>query len=155
MIEIRRAQITDEGSLATIRREAILALAVPTLSWEAATAWADQVSADRFARALQEHLVWVAVEAGVVGWVEVVGDRIAALYVAPCAAGQGVGSALLTFAESAIEQAGYSAVHLEASPNALAFYLRRGYTQVGPSDAEGAYPLCKGHFRVGDIPGTL
>lgn len=141
--DFRRAEVTDEQTLAAIRREAILTLAVPALSFAEAEAWAGQVAEDRFRRAISEHEVWVAVAGTVIGWVEIDRDHIVALYVAPLYARQGVGSALLAHAEAAIQRAGYKTVHLDASQNALAFYLRRAYRQAGPPAADGAYPLYK------------
>lgn len=139
----RRAEASDAQALAAIRREAILTLAVPALSIAEAETWARQVAADRFRRAIHEHEVWVAVADTVIGWVEIERDYIAALYVAPLYARQGVGSALLAHAEAAIQRAGYKTVHLDASQNALAFYLRRAYRQAGPPGTDGAYPLYK------------
>lgn len=142
-LDFRRAEATDEQALATIRRDAILALAVPALSSAEAESWARQVAVDRFKRAINEHEVWVAVADSVIGWVEIDSNHIAALYIAPLHARQGVGSALLTHAEAAIRNAGYQTVQLDASQNALAFYLRRAYRHAGPPMADGAYPLCK------------
>jgi putative acetyltransferase len=140
---LRRAEAADVAALTHIRRSAILTLAVPAMAVEQAEAWAAGAAPDRVARAIREHRVWVAVEEAPLGWVEVAQHRIAALYVAPSFAGHGVGSALLRCAEAAIRGAGYPTAHLEASPNALAFYLRRGYHRSGPPDAAGASPLCK------------
>jgi GNAT superfamily N-acetyltransferase len=146
-MDIRPAEATDEEALARIRRSAILALAVPAtsaaLSIEDAEAWAAQAPADRVARAIREHDVWVAVHEAVIGWVEVDCDRVAALYVSPCCSRCGVGSALLAHAEINIQRCGYTAARLESSQNALAFYLRSGYAQCGPPDADGAWPLRK------------
>ena len=154
-MQIRRAEAADEEALAHIRRSAILALAVPALSLEQAEKWATQVVADRFARAIREHDVWVAVEGTEIGWVEVDQDRVAALYVSPSYSRRGVGSVLLAQAETSIWSAGYVMAHLESSPNALDFYLRRGYVQCGLPDAEGAYPLRKALAAVGSNNDTF
>ena len=71
MMQIRRAVAADEEVLARIRRCAILALAVPVMSREQAEKWATRAAADRIARAIQEHDVWVAVDGAAIGWVEV------------------------------------------------------------------------------------
>ena len=141
--QFRRAEASDAQALAAIRRAAILTLAVPALSNAEAETWARQAAADRFLRAIHEHEVWVAVADTVIGWVEIDRDYIAALYVAPLYARQGVGSALLAHAEAAIQRSGYKTVHLDASQNALAFYLRRAYRQADPPGTDGAYPLYK------------
>lgn len=142
-MQIRRAEAADEKALARIRRHAILALAVPVMSSEEAERWAARASAGRVARAIREHEVWVAVEGATIGWVEVDGDRVAALYVSPSCARRGVGSALLAVAETSIRSAGYPTARLESSPNALDYYLRRGYVRCGPPDADGAVPVRK------------
>lgn len=142
-MQIRRADVGDCMALSAIRRSAILELAVTTMAPLQAEEWANQAAADRVMRAIQHHAVWVAVQEVPVGWVEVDGDRLAALYVAPQCAGQGVGSHLLLHAEAAIRDGGYAAVHLEASSNAASFYLRRGYLASGAGTANGALPLSK------------
>jgi putative acetyltransferase len=142
-MQIRRADASDEEALAHIRRSAILTLAIPGMSMEQAETWALHTAADRIARAIWDHVVWVAVEGAALGWVEVDRDRVAALYVSPSRSRRGVGSALLARAETSILRSGYATARLESSQNALAFYLRRGYVRCGPPDAEGAYPLRK------------
>ena len=69
-MQIRRAETADEEALASIRRRAILALAVPAMSMEQAEKWATRAAADRMARAIREHDVWVAVEEPAIGSVE-------------------------------------------------------------------------------------
>jgi GNAT superfamily N-acetyltransferase len=143
VIFIRRAQATDEQALADIRQRAILTLAVPAMSIEQAEHWARAVASDRIVRAIQDHQVWVAVEQAAIGWAEVDRNRIAALYVLPSYAQRGIGSALLVIAETFIHSSGYTAVRLEASQNALSFYLHKGYHHAGPPKTDGAYPLHK------------
>jgi GNAT superfamily N-acetyltransferase len=152
-MQIRRAEAGDEEALATIRRSAILALAVPVMSMQQAEKWATRAAADRFARAIRDHDVWVAVEGAAIGWVEVDRDRVAALYVSPSETRRGVGSALLAQAETSIRSSGYAMARLESSQNALDFYLRRGYVRRGLQDAEGAYPLHKDLAAVGPNQG--
>jgi putative acetyltransferase len=152
-MQIRRAEAADEEALASIRRRAILALAVPAMSREQAERWATRGAADRVARAMQEHDVWVAVEGAVIGWVEVDRYRVAALYVSPPCSRRGVGSVLLTFAETSIRNSGYTTARLESSQNALDFYLRRGYLRSGPADSDGAWPLRKDLAAVTPNPG--
>jgi GNAT superfamily N-acetyltransferase len=149
-MQIRRAEATDEKALATLRRCAILTLAVSVLSREEAEKWAMQVAPDRVARAIREHDVWVAVEEAAIGWVEVDRDRVVALYVSPSCSCRGVGSALLALAETYIRSSGYLTAQLDASQNALDFYLRRGYFRCGPPNSDGAYPLTKELRAVSD-----
>ena len=123
-MQIRRAEAADEAALARIRRRAILALAVPAMSREQAERWATRGAPDRVARAIRDHDVWVAIDAAPIGWVEVDRDRVAALYVSPSCSGRGVGSGLLTFAETSIRSSGFTTVRLESSQNALDYAAR-------------------------------
>ena len=75
-MQIRRADATDEAALARIRRSAILALAVSAMSRGQAEQWAARAAADRIARAVRDHDVWVAVDGVAIGWIEVDRDRV-------------------------------------------------------------------------------
>src|SRR5437879_13718739 len=68
LMQIRRAEAADEEALASIRRRAILALAVPAMSREQAERWATRGAADRVERAMREHDVGVAAEGAAIGW---------------------------------------------------------------------------------------
>lgn len=142
-MKIQRAVVADEPALARIRCDAIRALAVSAMSIEDAEAWATGVAPDRVVRAIVDHEVWVYIEEAIIGWVEVDQDWITALYVLPSRAGRGVGSALLFHAEAEILRAGHWVAHLEASSNALGFYLRRGYVWDGSMREDGAFPVRK------------
>ena len=152
-MQIRRAEAADEEALASMRRRAILALAVPVMSMEQAEQWASRAAADRIARAIREHDVWVALDEAAIGWVEVDRDRVVALYVSPSCSRRGVGSVLLARAETSIRVSGYAMARLESSLNALDFYLRRGYVRCGPPNAEGAYPFRKDLIAPGPNQG--
>jgi len=144
-MQIRRAAPADEEALTAIRRSSILSLAAPSMSAQEAQAqaWAMGAAADRIARAIRDHDVWVAVEEVPIGWVEVDQDRVVALYVLPSACRRGVGSDLLRHAEAAIRRAGHAAARLASSPNALDFYRHRGYVRSGPPMPDGSLPLIK------------
>src|SRR5690349_21145488 len=114
-MQIRRAEAADEAVLTSIRRSAILALAVPAMSAEQAEKWAARAVGDRVARAIRDHEVWVAVEEATIGWIEVDRDRVAALYVSPSSSRRGIGSALLARAETSIRDSGYATARLESS----------------------------------------
>src|SRR5436190_18480930 len=126
VIEIRRADPSDHVALSAIRRSAILELSAAAMSPSQAEQWANQATADRVTRAIQHHVVWVAVEGVPIGWVEVDEDRVAALYVAPHCSGRGVGSRLLLRADAAIREGGYGAARLVTVPNAASFDLVGG-----------------------------
>src|SRR5262245_40747292 len=107
-MQIRRADASDEEALAHMRRSAIITMAVPAMSVEQAETGAAQAPADRIARSIRDHEVWVAVEGAALGWVEVDRDRVVALYVSPSRSRRGVGSALLARAETSIVRSGYA-----------------------------------------------
>ena len=95
-------------------------------------------------RKLRELEIWIAEREGVVaGWGGIRGDTLEALYTAPEYVGQGVGAALLEWLEALMRGRGIDAVHAEASPNALGFYLRRGYRVTGPQTPVGAWPITR------------
>jgi putative acetyltransferase len=90
--------------------------------------------------------VWVAeLDGAIVGWAAIRGDLLESLYVAPEFARQGVGGGLLDMLEGLMHGHGFPSVHLEASPNARDFYLRRGYRASGPQTPKGAWPMVKEH----------
>jgi GNAT superfamily N-acetyltransferase len=142
-LRIRSANPTDSDELLAIRRDAIMALA-EEYGHVTVERWATAARPDRAARAIATNSVWVT-ESGakVVGWVEVSGATIESLYVSPAAARLGVGSSLLTHAERQIRDAGASIACLDASPNAEAFYARRGYRRVGEIKANNSVPMSK------------
>ena len=142
-VKIRSANPAVADELLAIRRDAIMALA-SEYGRVAAERWASAAPPDRAAKAIATNRVWVA-ELGskVVGWVEVSGATIESLYVSSAAARRGVGSSLLAHAERQIHDAGASNAYLDASPNAEAFYARRGYRRVGEVKANDAIPMSK------------
>ena len=110
-----------------------------------ARGWAESSAEDRVFRAVEQHEVWLAEHDGIVlGWVEVDQGRIEAIYTRPDVARQGIGSMLLLHAESEIRTAGHPTVTLEASSNAEAFYLHRGYEPQSLLVVQtGARPMLK------------
>ena len=96
------------------------------------------------AQKLREFEIWVAERDDVIaGWGAIRGDVLEQLYTAPEYAGQGIGAALLDRLEALMLGRGIAAVHAEASSNAKAFYLRRGYRETGPPTPIGAWPITK------------
>ena len=142
-VRIRSAIPTDADELLAIRRDAIMALE-KEYGRVAAERWATAAHPDRAAKAIATNSVWVAqFGSKVVGWVEVGSAKIESLYVSPTAGRLGVGSSLLTYAEREIRDAGASIAYLDASPNAEAFYARRGYRRLGEVKANKSIPMSK------------
>jgi putative acetyltransferase len=140
----RPATPDDAPRLFDVRRRSILGLAPPGVSIADAERWAGQVTLARMEQKLREQEIWIAEAEGVVvGWGGIRGDTLESLYTAPEFAGQGIGAALLDRLEELMRGRGIEAVHAEASPNALSFYLRRGYVVTGPQTPVGAWPITR------------
>jgi putative acetyltransferase len=140
----RLATLDDATSLFALRRRSILELAPSGMSVGDAEAWAKQLTPSGMERKLRELEIWIAeLDGMIVGWGAIRGDVLEGLYTAPEYAGQGVGAALLDRLEALMHGRGVDAVRAEASSNAKAFYLRRGYRQTGPQTPVGAWPITK------------
>ena len=140
----RLATLDDAGRLHDIRRRSILALAPPTMPVAEARTWAAQLTPSGMEQKLRELEVWVAEQGRVLAaWGAIRDDYLEGLYTAPEWAGRGVGSGLLAMLERLIRKRQFPSVRAEASSNALAFYLRRGYRANGPQVPNGAWPIVK------------
>jgi putative acetyltransferase len=140
----RPATLDDATRLFELRRSSILELALSGMSVEDATAWAKQLTLSGMERKLREFEIWIAEHDGMTaGWGAIRGDVLEGLYTAPEFGGQGVGAALLGRLEALMRGRGVATVRAEASSNARAFYLRRGYRQTGPQTPVGAWPIAK------------
>jgi putative acetyltransferase len=140
----RPATLDDAKRLFELRRSSILELALSGMSVEDATAWAKQLTLSGMERKLREFEIWIAELDGMTaGWGAIRGDVLEGLYTAPEFGGQGVGAALLGRLEALMRGRGVATVRAEASSNARAFYLRRGYRQTGPQTPVGAWPIAK------------
>lgn len=134
----------DATRLFEVRRRSILELAPPGMSVEDAETWAKRLTRSGMERKLRELEIWVAEIGGMIaGWGAIRGDVLEGLYTAPEYAGQGVGAALLDRLETLMRERGVEAVRAEASSNAKAFYLRRGYRETGGPTPIGAWPITK------------
>ncbi|MFY9955619.1 GNAT family N-acetyltransferase [Bradyrhizobium sp.] len=140
----RPAKLDDATRLFEVRRKSILELAPSGMSVEDAKAWAKRLTPCGMERKLRELEIWIAeLDGATAGWGAIRGDFLEGLYTAPEYAGQGVGSALLDRLETLMRGRGVDAVRAEASSNAKAFYLRRGYREVGTQTPVGAWPITK------------
>jgi len=144
MVAHRRGIRDDAAALLDLRRRSILELAARGLPAGEAEAWAAKLSLAGMEAKLHEFEIWVAELDGVVAaWGAIRADYLEGLYTAPGFAGRGIASALLRRLEGLMIARGVAAVRAEASSNALAFYLRRGYRTSGPQTAERAWPITK------------
>jgi len=140
----RLARLEDAARLFEVRRRSILELAPLGMPVADAEAWATKLTLSGMEQKLREFEIWIAELEGVIaGWGAIRGDVLEQLYTAPEYAGQGIGAALLDRLEALLRGRGIDAVHAEASSNAKAFYLRRGYRETGPQTSIGAWPITK------------
>ena len=140
----RLATLEDASRLFEVRRRSILELAPSGMSVADAEAWANQLTPAGMERKLRELEIWIAeLDDAMAGWGAIRGDFLEGLYTAPEYAGQGVGAELLNRLEALMRGRGVDAVRAEASSNARAFYLRRGYRATGPQTPVGAWPITK------------
>jgi putative acetyltransferase len=139
----RPATLDDAAALFDLRRRSILELAARGLPAGEAEAWAAKLTLAGMEGKLREFEIWVAELDGVVAaWGAILGDTLEGLYTAPEFAGRGVASGMLIRLEGLMMARGVAAVYAEASSNAKAFYLRRGYRLSGPQTGE-AWPITK------------
>lgn len=140
---MRTASLDDLGSIYAIRRDAILGIPSETGLRERQV-WADRRSSAFYADRLAAGMVVIAhAEGDAVGWGSSVGAAITGLYVRAAWSGRGVGRLILARLEEEIVQREHACARLEASPNAVGFYTKLGYAQVGLPDADGAVPMQK------------
>ena len=107
--------------------------------------WAAKHPPEWMNRFLQKRVVWL-LECGdeIAGWIGLNGHVVDGLYTSPRWASHGVGSRLLTFAETALARQGIAEIHLEASRNAEDFYVKRGYRASGSRPTvDDALPMSK------------
>ena len=143
-LHFRLADPADITTLYDIRQAAIRQLSLTHLSECEAAAWAERGGIPRVERAIAKAEVWVApLGLHVVGWLHLAANSIEGLYVSPPAARHGVGTALVRLAETHIAQRGHHFVVLESSLNAVAFYLRLGYTAVATQCSSAAVAMRK------------
>ena len=130
---IRPATPADRASICGVHRSSARSLGGGFYTHEEIERWVHALTPDRYTPYIDQ--ISVAEENGaIVGFATLGLDgRIHALYVAPGAAGKGVGSALLKHVERIAAERGQTSVWLEASLNAVPFYEHHGFVAEGPT----------------------
>ena len=158
-LQTRPAKLDDATRLLELRQRAILELASRDLPAEQIFLWAARVTVADMARRIGEMDIRVAeADGAIVGWVAVDGSYLEGLYTDPRFERQGIATTLLELAEDLVREGDSEVMRAEASPNAEAFYLRRGYVAAGPAAPDGARPILKrlrvGNERLADVSRT-
>jgi putative acetyltransferase len=135
LVRIRPAVAADAAGVAEVLFEAVRRTAAAFYPPEVIASWAHAPDARRCAEIREailggDELCLVAERAGqVVGFGSIIpaSGELRAVYVDPGAGRSGVGSALLRKLEELAAARGLSALHMDASLNAEAFYAAHGY----------------------------
>lgn len=151
---LRRARVDDAERLVQLHYDAVHAGAKGDYPSQVLDAWSPPPDESRYAWMRSQieaphHTVVVAEtkDAAVIGFCIYTASVgfIHAVYVAPAWAGKGVGRLLLRSAEAGIAGHGTIQVQLNASRNALPFYLGEGYEVVVATTqalADGSWMEC-------------
>jgi GNAT superfamily N-acetyltransferase len=126
--DVRRAVTADAAILCDLHKASVRALCAGTYSSRQIDAWLGPRSADDYRRAMTagEAMLAATYANRVVGFASTKGAELRALYVDP-RLGRGAGGALLAAAEEQVRSAGVPVLHVQATPNAVAFYRKHGY----------------------------
>lgn len=130
MPTIRRATPEDNDAIGRVHVRAIKRLCVHHYAPHEIAAWAGPRKPAHYIEAIRQKEFYVAEEtSAVVGFsmLNPADGEVEAVYVAPEAAGRGIGLQLLRVLEERAGTRGLRALHLNASLNAIPFYERAGY----------------------------
>jgi putative acetyltransferase len=135
---LRTATAADRASICGVHRSSARSLGGGFYTHEEIERWVHALTPDRYTTYI-DRIVVAEEDGAIVGFAWMGDDgRLHALYVAPGAAGKGVGSALLQQVEQLAAERGLTSVHLEASLNAVPFYERHGFTALGDTTVHPA-----------------
>jgi putative acetyltransferase len=135
-MNIRNATRLDAPGIRAVHHAAIRGICASAYSADQIDAWISVLTLDRYVSERAGFGVLVAEQAGsIIGFseVDIPGAELNALYVAPSDGGHGVGSTLLKAAEGLAVEAGLQRLTLKSTLNAVTFYQRAGYSQLGPA----------------------
>lgn len=137
MMTIRKAVASDADDIYRMHISSIRELCSTHYTPEQIKAWTETLQPDRYVQEMKLFDFYVAeCDDGRMAGI-LIADKnaveINALYVAPFAAGRGLGKRLLLFAESMLRSSGCTEIRLKATLNAEPFYLHHGFERVGCS----------------------
>jgi ribosomal protein S18 acetylase RimI-like enzyme len=127
--DVRRAVPTDAAILCDLHKASVRALCAGSYSAAQIELWLAPRSADDYRHAMTaggETVLAATYADRVVGFASTKGAELLGLYVDP-KLGRGAGCRLLAAAEEQARIAGKKVLHLQSTPNAVAFYRKHGY----------------------------
>jgi len=129
MLLIRPAKRTDAEAAFDIRLQAIRHQCITVYTAEQIMAWTDVPLTDRYRAWVEKeyHVAWLGEIPVATGLIDFQSGEIGAIFVLPAFMGQGIGKTMLLYLERLAFNAGILDIHLDATPNATAFYRRWGY----------------------------
>jgi ribosomal protein S18 acetylase RimI-like enzyme len=134
-ILLRRATPEDAESVRLVHTAAIRSEGGEDYSPEALQAWVGAFNPESFPNNIHRMQFWVAElpDGRVAGFLalDLATRELDSLYVAPWGKGMGLGSYLLGYGEEMARLAGLPDLWLDASLNAVSFYARYGWEEIG------------------------
>jgi GNAT superfamily N-acetyltransferase len=134
-VTFRKARSEDAGAAFDLTRQSIAALATEHYTADQIAGWMGERTPSFYAAMIARGRMTVAERDGVViGFVDAEPGEITRLFVAPEAAGGGLGSRLLALGVEAARIGHGGAITVEATLNAEGFYRRHGFHRLGLAD---------------------
>jgi GNAT superfamily N-acetyltransferase len=130
-IVIRQAQREDASRLHELHTASVRALCSEHYSSEIIDGWLQNRSAIGYLTPIERDAIFVAErDSTIVGFGEAAPGVVVAVYVAPSAVHQGIGSAILRHAIEMARRAHDGPLRVESTLNASPFYERHGFREV-------------------------
>lgn len=130
---LRKATLEDTEDLARVHRESIRELCAAHYSADQIRTWTGVLKPEIYAPALEAKVFLVAEsDQGILGlgMLDLETAEISAIYLAPRAAGQGLGRSILQELERTASAQGLDRLTVHATLNAEGFYRSQGYKPV-------------------------
>lgn len=134
--QVRPAGSSDVEGIWRVHNESIRVLCREKYGPREIAAWIAFRPPEAYRAALATRALFVAErEDAIVGFgqLDPVRGEVEACYVSPEAIGRGIGSDLLARMEDQARESGHAVIRLNATLNAEAFYVGRGYRRLGPA----------------------
>ncbi|MBC3935793.1 GNAT family N-acetyltransferase [Undibacterium sp. CY7W] len=133
MYSIRKADPSDALQVHRLRNAAIRAECSRSYSSEIISLWTEgDVPSEQFARVIAESFYVAEANGEIVatGSIDRATGKLDAIFVSPVHMRKGLARLMVTFLERMALQDGLPRLHLEATLNAVEFYIRQGFAKV-------------------------